>query len=79
MTEQDNWNVVRQSARCAIELEAAKQQRDDLLAFCVELQPMLYGMLCKTWGHPDNWPTYGAQGVILYERLRNLIANEERA
>lgn len=49
-----------------------KEQRDNLLAACEAVQPMLYGMLIERWGHPDNWPE-GAQGAVVYQKLKTAI------
>ena len=35
-----------------------------------EIYPQIYGMLCETWGHPKDWPKYGAAGAITYEKIK---------
>ena len=43
---------------------------EELEGLLKEIYPQIYGMLCETWGHPKDWPKYGAAGAITYEKIK---------
>jgi len=51
----------------AIILANRVEELEDLLK---EIYPQFYGMLCEKWGHPKDWPKYGAAGAITYEKIK---------
>jgi hypothetical protein len=71
------WMLYSDHERALAERDA--QIRDltaRLAALTVAAQEMYaqhYGMLCDTWGHPDDWRKYGAAGIEMHKRMLSAL------